>query len=476
MLAVPTPQGRAWYAALGAEKLRLAADPHLYEDLAVRARTACSDEHAVLDKDIGRTFPERPEFQTPSARDRLRRVLGAYALRNTYCQGMSYVAALMLQHLPERDTFWAVAALIESFLPAGYFNDKLQGAYMDQHIAFAVFLPHLLPKLAAHLTALEFPLTLIGVRWFLCLFAADMEPEHTCKLWDLLFAHGAHILFALALGLLSQHEERLLAASDVAELFSAVRSIGKATPSWRELHGLTRGFPSEADVQVARAAYQREQAAPLANAHDGSSEETPTPPAGASTAEGGDGPRTGTDAVEPESLQSAVVATTAIAAAAPSSVTESAVMHERSGRGDGDVAAAHTSGGVGGVRPRKKLPADVIDEAMAEVEACREANARLDAGRAALREAVTTREELAELLGGEARLKALRAQYAPPRSSAQVPSESQSFWSTAAAAFLNPTRALFEGLLNPAGDEGHHGQTHNPSGTARRIMGPWSRQ
>ena len=47
----------------------------------------------------------------------------------------------------------------------------------------------------------------------------------------------------------------------------------------------------------------------------------------------------------------------------------------------------------------------MIDEAMAEVEACREANARLDAGRAALREAVTTREELAELLGGEARLK-----------------------------------------------------------------------
>ena len=45
---------------------------------------------------------------------------------------------------------------------------------MDQHIAFEQFLPYRLPRLAAHLVDKEFPLTLIGVRWFLCLFAADM--------------------------------------------------------------------------------------------------------------------------------------------------------------------------------------------------------------------------------------------------------------------------------------------------------------
>ena len=106
-------------------------------------------------------------------------------------------------------------------------------------------------------------------------------------------------------------------------------------------------------------------------------------------------------------------------------------------------------------------------EAMAEVESCRDASAKLDAGRSALQEAVTIREELAALLGGEARLKALRAQYAPPQTSPQTPSESQGFWSTAAAAFLNPTRALFEGLLHPA-DEGHsHGHPHHQAGRVR---------
>ena len=190
-----------------------------------------SNEHVVLDKDINRTFPDRPHFQTSAARQRLRRVLGAYAVRNTYCQGMSYVAALLLQHLDETHAFWALAAIVESFLPPGYYSEELRGARMDQHIAFAVFLPYTLPRVAAHFAKLEFPLTLIGIRWFLCLFAADFELEHTCRLWDLLFARGAHVLFSVSLGLLAEHEEELLAAPDVPELFTVVRAIGTSHPS-----------------------------------------------------------------------------------------------------------------------------------------------------------------------------------------------------------------------------------------------------
>lgn len=113
-----TAQGRAWFVALDAASLQHAAEEGLYERLADRAPHVSSKELAVLEKDIGRTFPERHEFQTTAARNALRRVLGAYALRNTYCQGMSYIAALMLQHMPEREAFWALAALIESFLRA----------------------------------------------------------------------------------------------------------------------------------------------------------------------------------------------------------------------------------------------------------------------------------------------------------------------------------------------------------------------
>ena len=206
-------RGRLWFEALRADLLQQEAAPDLYESLAAKASTLSTPELTVIEKDIGRTFPERQEFQSDQSRERLRRVLSAYAVRHTYCQGMSYVAALMLQHMPEQEAFWALASLVENFLPDGYYTDDLYGACMDQHIGFATFLPYKLPRVAAHLAKLEFPLTLIGVRWFLCLFAADFELEHTCMLWDFLFAHGAHVLFAIALALLADHEDRLLAAS-----------------------------------------------------------------------------------------------------------------------------------------------------------------------------------------------------------------------------------------------------------------------
>lgn len=411
--SLPTAQGRGWYAALDAATFAAASSSDYYEDLAERGLEAQSVEHMIVEKDIGRTFPERPAFQSPAARTRLRRVLGAYALRNTYCQGMSYVAALMLQHLPERDAFWALAALVEAFLPSGYFTDDLHGAYMDQHIAFATFLPHLLPRLSRHLAQLEFPLTLIGVRWFLCLFAADMEPECTARLWDVLFAHGAHVLFSLALGLLAEHEERLLIAADVPELFLAVRTIGRAAPSYREVRERTQGFPSEADVQVARAAYRRVNPPPQ---KESAAEDAEADAPAVDDAAAANAPAADDDADIPD-VEDAVAAssdaeksqqqqpTTAmqVTAAAPSS---------SSARAEAPRAAAVV------VPPRPEEAArlrakEAIAAAMADVHLCQRAADEHDDERRAALEAERTARELTELIGGDEALKALRKQLVP---------------------------------------------------------------
>ena len=160
-------QGGVWWAALCVEQLATSEPDDTYEQLVEQSRHADSPTLTVVERDIPRTFPERPDFQIGDAPERLRRVLRAYAVRNTYCQGMSFVAATLLHHMPEREAFWALAAIAERFLPEGYFSEDLRGVYMDQHLAFAVFLPYRLPRLAAHFTALEFPLPLIGLRWFL---------------------------------------------------------------------------------------------------------------------------------------------------------------------------------------------------------------------------------------------------------------------------------------------------------------------
>ena len=183
----------------------------------------------VIEKDVVRTFPRHARFATSvvdggrsaggaaeaKAISSLRRILRAYAALDPacgYCQGMNYVASFLLlacdsaQRSPndpsassdasddEERCFWLFVAAARG--P----RTKLRELYLPSMVGCrrALFtheelLRKLRPRLAAHFTKLEFPLTLIGLRWFLCLFAADLSAQSTCRLWDVVFSHGAHV-------------------------------------------------------------------------------------------------------------------------------------------------------------------------------------------------------------------------------------------------------------------------------------------
>lgn len=66
-----------------------------------------------IDKDIHRTFPSLRRFAGPAGQDSLRRVLQAYAAYDPevgYCQGMNFVAGLLLMYVEEEEA--ACAALV----------------------------------------------------------------------------------------------------------------------------------------------------------------------------------------------------------------------------------------------------------------------------------------------------------------------------------------------------------------------------
>eukprot|EP01050_Picozoa_sp_SAG11_P025082 SAG11_NODE_5547_length_1529_cov_4.364336_3_plen_77_part_00 len=53
----------------------------------------------------------------------LRRVLLAYSERNVavgYCQGLNYVAALLLLAQPEELAFWSLAVIVEEYFTSNY--------------------------------------------------------------------------------------------------------------------------------------------------------------------------------------------------------------------------------------------------------------------------------------------------------------------------------------------------------------------
>ncbi|EDO32633.1 predicted protein [Nematostella vectensis] len=84
--------------------------------------------------DVERSFPTHKMFidgstEGKEGRASLFRVLAVYAHYNTqvsYCQGMSYIAGMLLMNMDEEDAFWCLVSLFErpKYL-AGYFDNSL---------------------------------------------------------------------------------------------------------------------------------------------------------------------------------------------------------------------------------------------------------------------------------------------------------------------------------------------------------------
>ncbi len=51
-----------------------------------------------------------------------------------YCQGMNFIAGIMLLFLDEESAFWLLCALLEYILPADYYAQDLSGCNVDLRV------------------------------------------------------------------------------------------------------------------------------------------------------------------------------------------------------------------------------------------------------------------------------------------------------------------------------------------------------
>ncbi len=91
----------------------VACAPSLRVDPQEIAREASCD----IDKDVQRTFPSTRRFHSEEGQTQLRNVLRAYAAYDpevAYCQGMNFIAGLLLLYMPsEAHAFAALVVLME---------------------------------------------------------------------------------------------------------------------------------------------------------------------------------------------------------------------------------------------------------------------------------------------------------------------------------------------------------------------------
>ncbi|XP_071831280.1 uncharacterized protein [Apostichopus japonicus] len=177
--------------------------------------------------DVDRTFPTHRLFmgRDTSAKEghaSLFRLLSAYSIYNSevgYCQGMSYIAGMLLMQMAsEEESFWAMVALFEKpkYL-SGYFDSSLQR--IQNHSAiFQKLLLQRYPKLGKHFISLDVNPLMFVTPWFMCLFTSMPCWETVLAIWDLLLLDGISTIFRVALGILHLDRLRCLSCDEMGQV------------------------------------------------------------------------------------------------------------------------------------------------------------------------------------------------------------------------------------------------------------------
>ena len=175
--------------------------------------------------DIPRTFANNSLFHAEQDRpapcaDMMRSILYATSQRRTdvkYCQGLNYIAALLLlvQH-DEEKAFWTLQAIMEHLFSKDYFNEQLAGARVDQKV-LEMLVQQQIPDLQKRLREGGFELVMFTLPWFICLFINTLPFITVMRVWDVIMFEGDKALIRIALALLSIGERELRGCTEFSE-------------------------------------------------------------------------------------------------------------------------------------------------------------------------------------------------------------------------------------------------------------------
>ncbi|KAF1493635.1 TBC1 domain family member 8B, partial [Megadyptes antipodes antipodes] len=209
-------RGELWLLFSGAVN-DMASNPGYYTELVEKSLGTCTLATDEIERDLRRSLPEHPAFQSDTGISALRRVLTAYAYRNPqigYCQAMNILTSVLLLYAKEEEAFWLLVAVCERMLP-DYFNRRIIGALVDQAVFEELIRVHL-PQLTDHMTDMTF-FSSVSLSWFLTLFISVLPIESAVNVVDCFFYDGIKAILQLGLAVLEYNMEKLLTCKDDAE-------------------------------------------------------------------------------------------------------------------------------------------------------------------------------------------------------------------------------------------------------------------
>ncbi|XP_073995401.1 growth hormone-regulated TBC protein 1-A-like [Rhodnius prolixus] len=184
----------------------------------------------MIRTDLPRTFPDNIFFNSGDEyQEQLFRVLVAYGHHNKvtgYCQGMNYIAGLLLLVTKsEESTFWLLKTLVERILP-DYYSNTMDGLLTDIDV-ISELVSSKYPAVNAHLSQLGLPWPVVLTKWLVCLYCEVLPTETVLRIWDCLFNEGSKILLRVAITLIALHKSEILACDQFLDVSDCLKAIVK---------------------------------------------------------------------------------------------------------------------------------------------------------------------------------------------------------------------------------------------------------
>ncbi|KAH8257616.1 hypothetical protein KR038_012111 [Drosophila bunnanda] len=167
----------------------------------------------VIQRDIHRTFPAHKCFKETggSGQDALFKVSKAYAVHDSevgYCQGLSFIAASLLLHMPEEDAFCVLVALMYDYGLRDLYKAGFEVLYLRLY-QLERLIKDQLPRLHEHFNACGIETHMYASQWFLTLYTARFPLCFVFHVLDVFLLDGLPVLFQVAVTLLSICESDL---------------------------------------------------------------------------------------------------------------------------------------------------------------------------------------------------------------------------------------------------------------------------